>query len=244
MRKFTPAQSNAGTLPNLEEGVEGHHRSVGAFLKFVEGAIAYLRYTHHPADPKVGKALDNITKAIQNARPVLDYQYSYWAGKRPGGDVYYGDEVHALHRIVYGIEGLRYKHQQEIKFARAMGRDRVPLPDGGTLKYTPPFDLAEGVKKELDSAIADVFIEARQQPQLLPGNPPPALAARHASIAADLIANPDQSQAALVRKHRCHPDTIRRTRRELEEAGKIPFLAHRHAQSPAPNLAPEPDLDY
>jgi hypothetical protein len=40
--------------------------------------------------------------------------------------------------------------------------------------------------------------------------------------------NPDQPQAVFVKRCRVHPDTVRRCRREPEEAGAIPFLAHRH----------------
>jgi hypothetical protein len=36
-----------------------------------------------------------------------------------------------------------------------------------------------------------------------------------------------------------HPDTVRRTRHELEEAGVIPFLAHRHSKA-----RPEPAQEH
>jgi hypothetical protein len=198
----------------LTQTAKDHHTAFGAFLKYVEAAITDQRYsTRYRASPKVGKALDNITKAIQKARPILDYQYSYWEGKRPGGPVYYGDKVRALQDIVYGIEGLRYKYQEEIKYARAMGRDRVPLPDGGTMKYTPPFDLSDRVEQDLADAIEDVMSTARTQPQLLPDGQPltlnapakPPMTDRHADLRAALLENPDQPQAVFVKLCRVPP---------------------------------------
>jgi hypothetical protein len=51
---------------------------------------------------------------------------------------------------------------------------------------------------------------------------------RHAAVRAALTENPDRSQASLVKECKVHPDTVRRCRRELEEAGAIPVLPHRH----------------
>jgi hypothetical protein len=65
-----------------------------------------------------------------------------------------------------------------------------------------------------------------------PAGPTPAALPnpdRHADLRAALLENPDQPQADFVKLCRVHPNTVRRTRRELEEAGAIPFLAHRHA---------------
>jgi hypothetical protein len=56
----------------------------------------------------------------------------------------------------------------------------------------------------------------------------------HADLRAALLEDPDRPQAAFVKLCRVHPITVRRCRRELEEAGAIPVLAHRHGPSLAP----------
>jgi hypothetical protein len=217
--------------------IEKHHRSFGAFLKYIEAAITSERYIRYPNEPKVGRALDNIIKAIQKARPVLDYQRTYEVRKRPGDDAYYGDELHALQRRVYEIGAWRGLHRQNLENARILGTNRVPLPDGGTAKYEPPFSLPDEIQEELTNAVEGVFTAARGHPRLLPNNvlpvlPAPSVARRqHAAIRAALLENPDRPQAEFVKRYRVHPDTVRRTRHELEEAGEIPFLAHRHANA-------------
>jgi hypothetical protein len=55
-----------------------------------------------------------------------------------------------------------------------------------------------------------------------------AKAERYTSLREALIKNADQPQASFVKQFRVHPITVRRCRRELEEAGAIPVLAHRH----------------
>jgi hypothetical protein len=221
--------------------IEEHHRSFGAFLKFIEAAITDPLYTRYSDEPKVGRALENIIKAIQKARQVLDYQRSYEMRQPPGGNAYYGDELHALHRKIYEIGALRGLYQRNLQFARSIGANRVPLPDGGTIKYEFPFSLSDKIQEELTNAVEGVFTAARGHPRLLPPNTPRALPApsvarrQHAAIRAALLENPDRPQAEFVKRCGVHPDTVRRTRRELEEAGEIPFLAHRHS-----NAAPVP----
>jgi hypothetical protein len=51
---------------------------------------------------------------------------------------------------------------------------------------------------------------------------------RHVDLCLALIENPDQPQAVFVKRFHVHPNTVRQTRRELEEAGEIPVLTHRH----------------
>jgi hypothetical protein len=230
----------------MDHSIEDHHRAFGAFLKYVEAAITDQRYTRYPGNPKVGRALDGIIKAIQKTRQVLDYERSYEVRRPPGGDTYWGDELHALHRNVYEIEGLRGLHQRQLQNARILGTNRVPLPDGGTAKYEPPFSLSDKTQEKFTSVIEDVFTAARGHPRLLPDNAPPALHApsvtgRHAAIRAALLENPDRPQAEFVKRCRVHPDTVRRTRRELEEAGEIPFLVHRHSKA-TPAAAHELEL--
>jgi hypothetical protein len=216
--------------------VEKHHRSFGAFLKYIEAAITDQRYSRYSDEPKVGRALDNIIKAIQKARPVLDYQRSYEMRRPPGGDAYYGDELHALQRKVYELEALRGLYRRDVQVAQILGYGRVPLPDGGTAKYEKPFNLPDEIQEELTNAVEGVFTAARGHPRLLPDNAPPVLpapsvAGRHAAVRAALLENPDRPQAEFVKRCRVHPDTVRRTRRELEEAGEIPFLVHRHSKA-------------
>jgi hypothetical protein len=96
----------------------------------------------------------------------------------------------------------------------------------------PHARLSDKTKQELADAIGNVMSAARGHPQLLPGDQPAALIEppdRHGDLRAALLENPDQPQAAFVKLCRVHPYTVRRTRRELEDAGAIPFLAHRHA---------------
>jgi hypothetical protein len=215
--------------------IEEHHRSFGAFLKYVEAAITDQRYTRYSDEPKVGRALDDMIKTIQKARQVLDYQRSYELRRAPGGDAYCGDELHALQRKVYEIEALRGLYRRDVQVARTLGYGRVPLPDGGTAKYEKSFNLPDEIQEELTSVVENVFTAARGHPRLLPDNAPlpaPSVARRqHAEVRAALLANPDQPQAVFVKHCHVHPDTVRRTRREPEEAGVIPFLAHRHSNA-------------
>jgi hypothetical protein len=98
----------------------------------------------------------------------------------------------------------------------------------------PQLRPSDEVKRGLADAIGNVMSAARGQPQLLPGDQPgaliePPMTDRHATLRTALLENPDQPQAAFVKLCRVHPYTVRRCRRELEEAGAIPFLEHRHA---------------
>jgi hypothetical protein len=145
--------------------------------------------------------------------------------------------------LVYAIETHLKIHQENLQAARKL--DRVhPLEDPGERKYrrvelarAERLPLSDALYQELHETIGNIVAAARWQPQLMSGNRPIALegpakpTARHANLRANLLDNPDQSQAAFVKLCRVHPNTVRRTRRELEEARAIPFLAHRHAQA-------------
>jgi hypothetical protein len=237
-------------IENTIRTIEDHHRAVGAFLKYVEAAITDLRYNSYlndrgraGADREVGKGLDNIIKAIQQARPGLDRERTRRLGGRPGGDDYFGDELDRLHKLVYAIETKRKIHNEELQAHREL--DRVtPLEDPDERKWRKQelalsrFTLPDEIQQELDDTIGNVMSAARGHPQLLPGNPPVALDVlsvdappttdRQAALRTALLENPNQPQATFVKLCRVHPNTVRRCRRELDEAGAIPFLAHRH----------------
>jgi len=231
------------TMDTLLNSIKDHHHSVGSFLKFIEGAITDLRYTAYLNNRDVGRALDNITTAIQKARPVLDCQLVGGVGGRPGGDTYFGKELEALHKRVYEIETQRTVAREDLKNHRDV--DRVfPLEDPDErrcrrrdLDWAQRNWLPEIAKQELRDASGKVMSAARAHLQLRSKHPlslvrdPSAdvpKAERHAAVRTALLENPDQPQSTFVKRYRVHPDTVQRTRRELEEAGAIPFLAHRH----------------
>jgi hypothetical protein len=231
--------------------IEEHHRAVGAYLKTVEAHITHLQCTTYLNDPEANKALDGISKAIGKARPVLDRRRSgptgVSSGCRPGGDAYYGPELDALHKLAYVIDTNRQNHQEYIQAQRKLDRV-IPLEDPLERKWrrreldaAERFILPDEAIQELDDTVGAVIAAARRQPQWTPGNQPLALDApaetpmpdRHTDLRAALIENPDQPQAAFVKWFRVHPITVRRCRRELEEAGAIPILPHRHGPAQA-----------
>jgi hypothetical protein len=217
-----------------------------------EAALIDLRYTHYLHDREVSKATKKVLTALQELRAVLDRRRTRSLGGRPGGDTYYGEELTALHNLDYAIETVLKIHQENLQSERKLDGEiplGVGLPGDPTCRLWRRVQLAEAkrapledhVRQELHQAIGAVVNAARQQPQLFAKDqqavPPPAVVSvpapaavtdRHAELRAALIANPDQPQAVFVERFRVHPDTVRRCRRELEEAGAIPFLPHRH----------------
>jgi hypothetical protein len=226
---------------------DDHHRAIGGFLKFIEAGVMHLHYTTYLNNRDVTKALDGLNKAIQDVRRVLDYQRSDNLDVVPGDDAYFGPEIAALQKLSYQIEvshKLRQKNiKAELKAVRAMPVDRTepywgPTPAQLRLQQKSRLEAAmlaplpDPIKEELDIAIGAVVNAARQQPQLFDALPvvgitPAAITDRHSALRAALIENPDQPQAVFVERFRAHPRTVRRTRRELEQAGEIPVLTHR-----------------
>jgi hypothetical protein len=231
----------------MVNAVKDHHRAFGAALKYVEAAIVYERLTTYLNDREADRALSSIEKAIQDARPVLDRgQCSAGGTVRPGGDAYFGPELDALHKLAYVIDAERQIFQEDVRVQRkAIRQTRSIEPFMREMERhqlqelaNARFKLPDAIKQELDDAVGNVLATARRQPQLfeqamtLPAvvsePAPTARTDRHAELRAALIANPDLPQAAFVERFRVHPITVRRCRRELEEAGTIRFLAHRH----------------
>jgi hypothetical protein len=225
-----------GSVSALEQTAADHHRAIGGFLKMAEAAITDLRYGRYLHDREVGTALGKIIKAVAEARPVLDRRRTKVLGGCPGGDAYFGAELDALHRTVYAIETSLKIRREHIAWERELDRLHPldPYERKGrrlALAQAEQLPLADHVRQELHQTINDVVTAARKQPQLLLGTPPTAMkpTERHELLTAMLRENPDQPQATFVKECRVHPSTVRRTRRELEVAGEIPVLAHRHA---------------
>jgi hypothetical protein len=110
---------------------------------------------------------------------------------------------------------------------------------------TPVDEYQLEVRERFQHVVKEAIVATQSLPRksfdwLL--DPPPAVpmplpkANPHADLRAALLENPDQPQAAFVRRFRVHPITVRRCRRELEEAGVIPILAHRHGPAVTPRL--------
>jgi hypothetical protein len=234
----TKLASRGGSVSALEQTAEEHHQAIGGFLKMAEAAITSLRYTSYLNDREVGKALGKIVRAINEARPVLDRQRTRVLGGRAGGDAYFGDELDKLQKLAYAIETSRKIHQERIENERKLDR-LLPLEDPDErqarrleLARADQSPLAAHVSQELHQTIGAVVTAARRQPQLIREDLSPIALKppeRHELLVAMLIENPDQPQATFVKECRVHPNTVRRTRQELEETGAIPFLAHRHA---------------
>jgi hypothetical protein len=60
---------------------------------------------------------------------------------------------------------------------------------------------------------------------------PTTITDRHVDLCLALIENPDQPQTVFVKRFHVHPNTVRQTRRELEEAGEFPVLTHWHGRT-------------
>jgi hypothetical protein len=203
----TPTPERRNPTKDFSRAVEDHHHSVGGFLKFAEAAITSLLLSSYLNDREVTRALDAIVKAIKEARPVLDRRRSGGLYRvRPGGDAYFGDELDALHKLGYVIETKRKIHQADELLHRELIR-RYPsenpilrMAEREQLKDPPPFELPDAIKQELHTAIANVVIAARKQPQLLPEQPQVTLDAipitepttpdRHAAVRAALLEIP------------------------------------------------------
>jgi hypothetical protein len=203
--------------------IDDHHHNFGGFLKLGEAYVTQeLHKWYHlkRSNPKVIRQLEKLIKVIQETRPVMDSErLRALQAREPhalpaaemeaGNDVYYGNELAQLQQSAYRAKTMR----GVLREGSWWHGDKEP----------------EKEQRELENAISNVVNTAHRRPWLLPEAATPAITDRHANLRAALRENPDQPQADFVKLCRVHPNTVRRTRRELEEAGVIPFLEHRHA---------------
>jgi hypothetical protein len=235
--------ASADIARQLTKPIEDHHQAVGGFLKLTEAAITDLRYNHYLHDGEVGRALVKLGKAINELRQVLDRRRTRHLGGRPGGDAYFGAELGALHKLNYEVDTQLKVHRDRLQIAREVDQE-CPLTNPAArrarrveLAQAKKKPLSDNIRQEIDQMVAKVVAASRRQPQLMPGKQPLALPVSaelpptdpHAELRAALLEDPDRPQATFVSLCRVHPITVRRCRRELEEAGAIPYLEHRHA---------------
>ena len=241
---------------------EREHHGWGALLKYAEAlAIAY-RYDRYRRNSKTGKRFERFLKATRELRDQLNLEYGWvaaehlspksfldpdfrvhyqeWLDARQQAltsSVYYGDELRDLQRhVIFEIEDGPPERMLEV-----LGLD----PRERELYHKER-------RAVLTSQVEKLVAEARSQTHQLPWDTPASLVLappplptpaalpksnRHADLRLAMRETPDQPQAAFVKRFRVHPITVRRCRRELEEAGAIPFLAHRHAQRPKSEAA-------
>jgi hypothetical protein len=228
---------------------EREHHGWGALLKYVEALATAYRYGRYPRNSKTGKLFERFLTATRQLRNQLNWEYGWvateplrpenWPDRdfRDSHQAWLRARDQALTSSVYYGDEVRYLHQQVLTIEEA--------PTGLARKLFPPdpneFEIFKDTVEQLVSA-------ARCQTQKLPWHTPaslplapPALpthaarpkADRHAVVRAALLENPDRPQAAFVKLCRVHPNTVRRCRQELEQAGAIPYLAHRHGPAQA-----------
>jgi hypothetical protein len=223
--------------------VDREHHAWGALLKYVEVIATAYRYERYPQSSKTGKKIERLITAICELREQLCHEYGWVAAEHliPGrdhkghqdwwearikarnSDVYYGKEIEKLQSFVC----LELENGPPDQALRFLG--------------IPEKEYWNEQRALFQRVTEKAFLSTQVQAQRLPWEstvaalPPPILTIpaaktdRHADLLAALRENPDQPQAAFVKLCRVHPNTVRRARRELEEAGAIPFLAHRHA---------------
>jgi hypothetical protein len=231
--------------------VDREHHAWGALLKYVEVIATAYRYDRYPKSSKTGKKIGRLIRAAQELREQLSHEYGWvatehllantipgdhkgcanlWEARKAArnSDVYYGKELDSLQSFVC--------HELE-----------DGPPDQALRFVGVPIEEYRNEQRSLFQHVAEKALLATQVPaQRLPWEstaaaaaPPPLLTIpaampaaktdRHASLQEALLENPDQPQAAFVKLCRVHPYTVRRCRRELEQAGAIPYLEHRHA---------------
>jgi hypothetical protein len=237
---------------------EHEHHAWGALLKYIEAVGTTYRYDRYPKTSKTGKTLKRFLDAAKALREQLSHEYSwvatehlltkdpltdnyqvrdnaedYWEARRAAArsNVYYGDEVDWLNFVVFHeIENAPPK-----RVLNSLGIDPLAFENRKR-------ELFHGAVKRLVIAAQGPTTKLPWEgPAVLPLAPPTD---RRAELREALLENPDQPQAAFVRLCRVHPNTVRRCRRELEEAEDIPFLPHRHGPGqPNQHLAEAADFD-
>jgi hypothetical protein len=188
------------------------HHAFGALLKRVEAIATAYRYTRYPKSSKTGRRFDRLIRAVRELRPWLDHELSFVARQPHGSDTYFGQEVRAAQYLTSDLDSLQ---------------PGEPPPEHEEF-VTAIENLSAAGRQPLPRLFWDAAQHALEAPKQRLGIP---IAERHDAVRIALITDPDQPQAAIVKCCCVHPDTVRRTRRELEEAGVIPFLAHRHSKA-------------
>jgi hypothetical protein len=201
-----------GQQPGL---TKREHHAFGALLKRVEAIALAYRYGRYPKSSKTGRKFDRLISAIRALRPWLDHELSFVARQPHGSDAYFGQEVRDAQLLTYWLE------------ARMRGE---PPPEQEEF-ITAIENLAAAGRHRLPQLFWDAAPRALKAPSQREISAARKIVERRDAVRAALLANPDQPQAVFVKRCRVHPDTVRRTRRELEEAGVIPFLAHRHSNA-------------
>ena len=220
---------------------EREHHAWGALLKYVETIAIAFRYDRYPRSSKTGKKIDRFLKATSELREQLNWECGWVTAAnsvgpgKPGfweaiqqsqrSDVYNGDELRRLQWFVM----FELDDGPPARALRALG--------------TPVDEYQLEARERFQHVVKEAIVATES----LPGksfdwllDPPPAVpmplpkATPNADLRAALLEDPDRPQAAFVKLCRVHPITVRRCRRELEEAGAIPVLAHRHGPSLAP----------
>jgi len=238
---------------NAQPGIaEREHHGWGALLKYIEAfAIAY-RYDRYPRTSKTGKKFERFLKATRELRDQLNWEYG-WVAARPildqrpshdrhekwvearqqalTSDVYNSDELRALQQHV--IHEIENGPPEQVLKALGYSRDERAL-------------YHEENRAVFMQKVEQLAVAAQGQTQALPWQPrgllpiaPPTVtlpAAHgpvdcHADLRSAMRENPDQPQATFVKRFGAHPLTVKRCRRELEKAGAIPVLPHRHGHS-------------
>ena len=208
--------------------IEREHYAWGALLKYVEVLATAYRYDRYLKSSKTGKKLDRLITAIRELREQLNHEYGWVATE------------HLIPKDCRDHEGRQDWREARIKALRSDVYNGKEMQD---LKAYVFCRLAQGLSERtlFHSVVEKAFLSTQVQAQRLPwestaaGLPSPILtipaakADRYADLRLALLENPDQPQAAFVAGFHVHPNTVRRCRRELEEAGVIPYLAHRHA---------------
>ena len=216
--------------------IEREHHAWGAMLQYVETIAITYRYGRYPKSSKTGRKIDRFLKATRELRDQLNWECGwvtaansigpgkpgFWDAIRQAqaSGVYHGDELRRLQWFVTNaLDG-----GPPARALRCLG---IPVDE---------YQLE--VRERFQHVVKEAIVAATQSLPSKPFNwllappppvPMPAVRPGHTDLRAALLEDPDQPQATFVRRFRVHPITVRRCRRELEEAGAIPYLEHRHA---------------
>jgi hypothetical protein len=201
-----------GQQPGL---TKREHHAFGALLKRVEAIALAYRYGRYPKSSKTGRKFDRLISATRALRPWLDHELSFVARQPHGSDAYFGQEVRDAHQLIFQLDTLM---------------PGEPPPEHEEF-VTAIENLSAAGRHPLPRLLWDAAPRALKAPDQHGIPAARKIVERRDAVRAALLANPDQPQAVFVKRCRVHPDTVRRTRRELEEAGKIPFLVHRHSKA-------------
>jgi hypothetical protein len=224
--------------------IEREHHAWGALLQYVEATAIAYRYGRYRKSSKTGKKIDRLITATRELREQLSHEYGWVATEHliPGDDRdYEGREdwrearIEALRSDVYNGPEIR-NLRDFVCFELEGGPPNAALRALGIPGEEYRDQERASFQRVTEKAVRSTLAQAQSLPipwesttaALLPPMPV-AKTDRRASLQAALLDNPDQPQAAFVRSCHVHPYTVRRCRHELEQAGAIPYLEHRHA---------------